>query len=62
MATVISINRAGKVRAQTPVVEKTDKPRAKTGRAAVRQKFNRRTEMGYFDQRGNVKLNSNNKE
>lgn len=62
MATVISINRAGKVRAQTPVVEKTEKPRPKTGRAAVRQKFNRRTEMGYFDQRGNIKLNSNNKE
>lgn len=59
MAATISINRAGKVRAQTPVVEKTDKPRAKTGRAAIRRKFNRRTEMGYFEQRGNVKMNPN---
>lgn len=61
MAATISINRAGKVRAQTPVVEKADKPRAKTGRAAIRRKFMRREEMGYFTMRGNVKLNSNNK-
>ncbi|KAI5169379.1 small subunit ribosomal protein S30e [Pancytospora epiphaga] len=59
MAATISINRAGKVRAQTPVVEKTDKPRAKTGRAAIRKKFNKRTEIGYFEQRGNVRMNSN---
>lgn len=61
MAAAISINRAGKVRAQTPVVEKADKRRAKTGRAAVRAKFHRREEMGYFTKRGNIKLNSNNK-
>lgn len=61
MATAISINRAGKVRAQTPVVEKADKRRAKTGRAAIRRKFMRREELGYFEKRGDVKLNSNNK-
>lgn len=59
MAAVISINRAGKVRAQTPTVEKADKPRAKTGRAAIRKKFERRMEMGYFEKKGNIKLNSN---
>ncbi|KAI4291653.1 small subunit ribosomal protein S30e [Pancytospora philotis] len=62
MAATISINRAGKVRAQTPVVEKADKPRAKTGRAAIRRKYNRRLEMGYFELRGKVKMNSNNKD
>lgn len=62
MAAAISINRAGKVRAQTPVVEKMDKPRAKTGRAAIRRKFMKREELGWFSMRGNVKLNVNNKQ
>lgn len=62
MAATISINRAGKVRAQTPVVEKTDKHRAKTGRAAMRAKFLKREELGYFAKRGNIKLNTNNKD
>lgn len=59
MATVISINRAGKVRAQTPVVEKKDKKRALTGRAAVRAKYLARQEIGYFEKKGNVSMNSN---
>lgn len=62
MATVISISRAGKVRAQTPVVEKKDKRRAKTGRAAIREVFKRRNETGYFEPGAKVKMNSNNKE
>ncbi|KAI5152504.1 small subunit ribosomal protein S30e [Enteropsectra breve] len=59
MASAISINRAGKVRAQTPACPKIEKPRAKTGRASLRNKYNRRCEMGYFEARGKVALNSN---
>lgn len=59
MATAISVNRAGKVRAQTPVMQKTEKPKKKTGRAALRVKYLSRKEKGYFDAKGQVKLNSN---
>jgi len=59
MASAISINRAGKVRAQTPVTPKKDKHRAKTGRAALRAKYMKRLEMGYFESRGRVKFNAN---
>ncbi|KAL6120318.1 hypothetical protein NUSPORA_02966 [Nucleospora cyclopteri] len=55
----ISINRAGKVRAQTPQVAKTDKPRRKCGIAAVRRKYMKRLEMGFFEAKGKVKLNDN---
>ena len=55
----ISINRAGKVRGQTPHCAKTEKPRAKTGVAAKRKKFNKRTEMGWFEAEGRIKLNNN---
>ncbi|PVV03464.1 hypothetical protein BB560_002049 [Smittium megazygosporum] len=37
-----SLTRAGKVRSQAPKVEKTDKPKKKTGRALKRIKYNRR--------------------
>ncbi|ORD97951.1 hypothetical protein A0H76_1958 [Hepatospora eriocheir] len=55
----ISINKAGKVRAQTPVVKKAIKHRKKTGRAAKRVKFEKRIEMGYFTNNGLVKFNNN---
>lgn len=59
MATAININRAGKVRNHTPVCPKKIKPKAKTGRAAKREKFMKRLEMGYFDMRGKIKMNVN---
>lgn len=59
MAATISINRAGKVRSHTPVCPKKVKPKAKTGRAAIREKYMRRLEMGYFDMKGKVKMNAN---
>uniref|UniRef100_A0A182X3P6 40S ribosomal protein S30 n=1 Tax=Anopheles quadriannulatus TaxID=34691 RepID=A0A182X3P6_ANOQN len=37
-----SLARAGKVRGQTPKVEKKDKPKRKTGRAKRRLQFNKR--------------------
>jgi len=36
-----SLSRAGKVRAQTPKVEKQEKPKKPKGRAGQRLKFNR---------------------
>lgn len=62
MAQTISINRAGKVRAQTPVIPKTEKPKSKTGRAALRVKYAIRKEKGYFEARGQIKLNANTKD
>lgn len=59
MATAISINRAGKVRSHTPVCPKKIKPKAKTGRAAIRAKYMKRLEMGYFDMNGKIKMNVN---
>jgi len=59
MATAISINRAGKVRSHTPVCPKKVKPKAKTGRAAKREKYLKRLEMGYFEAQGKVKMNVN---
>lgn len=58
MATTVSINRAGKVRAQTPVVPKADKPKKKTGRAALRLKYQTRVEKGYFEAKGKIKFNA----
>lgn len=59
MATQISINRAGKVRSHTPVCPKKIKPKAKTGRAAKREKYERRVKMGYFEAKGKIKMNVN---
>lgn len=55
----ISINRAGKVKGQTPQVAKTEKPRKRKGHAAVKRKFNKRTELGWFEGKGRVRLNNN---
>ncbi|EED42420.1 SSU ribosomal protein S30E [Enterocytozoon bieneusi H348] len=55
----VSINRAGKVRGQTPHVAKKEKPRRKTGAAAKRIKFNKRLELGWFNEKGRVRLNNN---
>ncbi|KAG7210243.1 hypothetical protein KM043_011791 [Ampulex compressa] len=41
-----SLARAGKVKAQTPKVEKQEKSKKKTGRAKRRIQYNRRTSMG----------------
>lgn len=59
MATAVSINRAGKVRNHTPFCPKKEKPKAKTGRAALRAKYMRRLEMGYFEMQGKIKMNVN---
>ncbi|BFZ56351.1 ribosomal 40S subunit protein S30B [Savitreella phatthalungensis] len=37
-----SLARAGKVKSQTPKVDKAEKPKQKTGRALKRIKYNRR--------------------
>lgn len=59
MPTAISINRAGKVRSHTPVCPKKPKAKAKNGRAAIRSKYMKRLEMGYFEMKGKVKMNAN---
>uniref|UniRef100_A0A182NHU0 40S ribosomal protein S30 n=1 Tax=Anopheles dirus TaxID=7168 RepID=A0A182NHU0_9DIPT len=40
-----SLARAGKVKSQTPAVDKRDKKKSKTGRAKRRAQFNRRFNM-----------------
>ncbi|CAG2101145.1 unnamed protein product [Medioppia subpectinata] len=45
---------AGKVRAQTPKTPKMEKARKKTGRAALRIKFARRSETDYFAAKGKL--------
>lgn len=55
----VSINRAGKVRGQTPQIAKKEKPRAKTGCAAVLLKFYRRESLGWFESKSRVRLNNN---
>nr|7QCA_SEE Chain SEE, eS30 SEE [Spraguea lophii 42_110]7QJH_REE Chain REE, eS30 [Spraguea lophii 42_110]7QJH_SEE Chain SEE, eS30 [Spraguea lophii 42_110]8BR3_SEE Chain SEE, eS30 [Spraguea lophii 42_110]8P5D_SEE Chain SEE, eS30 [Spraguea lophii 42_110]8P60_REE Chain REE, 40S ribosomal protein S30 [Spraguea lophii 42_110]8P60_SEE Chain SEE, 40S ribosomal protein S30 [Spraguea lophii 42_110] len=55
MAKAISLNKAGKVRGQTPKVEKSEKEKALTGRAAWRAKFKRRQEL--FTGVGKFKFN-----
>jgi small subunit ribosomal protein S30e len=55
----ITINRAGKVRKQTPQCPKKDSARRKTGRAAIRKKFTKRMEIGYFEANGKIKMNVN---
>lgn len=59
MAKAISINRAGKVRSHTPVCPKKEKPKAKTGRAALRAKYENRVKLGYFEAKGKIKMNVN---
>ncbi len=58
-AAAISISKAGKVRGQTPEVPKMEKPRAKTGRAALKQKYLKRLDLKWFELDGKVKLNMN---
>lgn len=51
MAKVVSLNRAGKVRKQTPKVEKADNKKMKCGRARKREKYEKRNEGGLFETR-----------
>lgn len=51
MANVVSLNRAGKVRKQTPKVEKADNKRKKTGRARKRELYEKRDEAKLFETR-----------
>ncbi|ORD93793.1 hypothetical protein ECANGB1_1560 [Enterospora canceri] len=55
----VSINRAGKVRGQTPQIAKSEHPRKKTGRAAIRGKYERRMELNWFEGKGRIRLNNN---
>ncbi|KAI5181106.1 small subunit ribosomal protein S30e [Nematocida sp. AWRm80] len=55
MAKAISLNKTGKVRGSTPKVEKTNKPKAKKGRAAKRKLYENRLAKGYFE--GTMKMN-----
>ncbi|AFM99253.1 ribosomal protein S30 [Encephalitozoon hellem] len=56
MAT-ITINKAGKVRNQTPKDPVVEKERKKCGRCRQRLKFEKRNDMGYFEVAGKMKLN-----
>ena len=56
MATKANLSRAGKVSNSTPKVEKTEKPRKLTGRAATRERYEKREANGYFT--GRMKMNS----
>ncbi|RVD91228.1 40S ribosomal S30 [Tubulinosema ratisbonensis] len=51
-----SIARAGKVKNQTPKVEKQEKPRQKTGRARRRELFEKRKANNLFETR-KMKMN-----
>lgn len=51
MAKAISLNRAGKVRKQTPKVEKAEKKKTKCGRARKREKYEKRLEAQLFETR-----------
>lgn len=53
-----SIARAGKVRNQTPRVEKQEKQRPVTGRARKRMLFQKRLDAGLFETR-RMKMNPN---
>lgn len=57
MASMIPINKAGKVRHQTPKDPKVEKERGKFGRCGRRLKYERRNEMGYFEAAGKMKMN-----
>jgi small subunit ribosomal protein S30e len=56
MAKVLSLGRAGKVKNQTPKVEKEDRPRKKCGRAKKRLLYTRRLEGKLFET-GKMKMN-----
>ncbi|EJW04409.1 hypothetical protein EDEG_01357 [Edhazardia aedis USNM 41457] len=49
MAKAVTLNRAGKVRKQTPKVEKADKRPPKTGRGRKREKYEKRLALGLFE-------------
>lgn len=51
MAKAITLTRAGKVKRQTPKVEKAEKRRTKCGRARKRQKYEKRLEAKLFEMR-----------
>lgn len=51
MAKTITLTRAGKVKRQTPKVEKADKKKTKCGRARKREKFEKRLEAKLFETR-----------
>lgn len=53
-----SLARAGKVRNQTPKVEKQEKPRKVTGRAKKRTLFMKRLDANLFETR-KMKMNPN---
>ncbi|KHN69751.1 ribosomal protein S30 [Ordospora colligata] len=58
MAGAITINKAGKVRNQTPKDPVKDKERKVCGRSRQRLRFEKRSEIGYFDANGKMKLNA----
>lgn len=53
-----SLARAGKVKNQTPKVEKQEKPRTLTGRARKRELYEKRLEANLFETR-KMKMNPN---
>ena len=53
-----SILRAGKVKNQTPKVEKQEKPRGVLGRARKRMLYEKRLEANFFETR-KMKMNPN---
>ncbi|TBT96642.1 ribosomal protein S30 [Hamiltosporidium tvaerminnensis] len=59
MAKVVSLNRAGKVKGQTPKVEKQEKEKGKTGRAKKRMLYEHRSKGGLFET-GKMKMNPQN--
>lgn len=56
MASVGNLSRAGKVKRTTPFVEKADKPRTKTGRARIRERWVQRNKLEYIG--GRMAMNS----
>lgn len=58
MASVGNLSRAGKVKRSTPHVEKTEKERRKTGRAANRERWSKRNTVEYSS--GRMAMNPQN--
>jgi small subunit ribosomal protein S30e len=54
-----SLTQAGKVRAETPKVEKTAKPPAASGRLALRKNYNKRFLSANPDAFKKMKMNAN---
>ncbi len=55
-----NLSQSGKVRGMTPKVDKEDKPKKKSGRSAMREKYNRRYKWLYATgkRRGREGVNS----